>query len=127
MSLDPTISSPDELDAPTSVLPVRGVVVRHRGSSKLIKRHEEPHVGAVVSDEILQQEEVHVPAEVLKQRKEVAVPRQCLAERADLACVAPSRPAESDDTGKGKAGHAGSGIHRHDQLRRADAGRERNG
>ena len=79
MSLDPTISSLDELDASTSVLPVRGVVLRYRGSSKLIERHEESHVGAAVTDEILQQEEVHVPAEVLKQRKEVAVPRQCLA------------------------------------------------
>jgi hypothetical protein len=70
VSFDPTISSLDEFDASTSVLPVRGVILRHRGSSKLIERHKEPHVSAVLSDEILKQEELHVPDEVFKQREE---------------------------------------------------------
>lgn len=90
VSVDPTVSVLEELDASTSVFPVRGIVLRHRGSLKVIEQHEERHGGTVVSDEILQQEEIHVTAEVLEQREEVVVPRQCLAERAALAGVVPS-------------------------------------
>jgi hypothetical protein len=38
----------------------------HRGSSKVIERHDERHGGAVIGDEILEQEHVHVRAKVLE-------------------------------------------------------------
>jgi hypothetical protein len=43
VALDPAISSLDELDASTSVFCVRGVVLRRRGRSEVIERHEERH------------------------------------------------------------------------------------
>lgn len=74
MSVDPTVSSLDELDASTSVLSVRVIVLRHRRSLEVIERHEEIHGGAVAGDEVLQQEEIHVPGK--SNRAAVCLPGQ---------------------------------------------------
>jgi hypothetical protein len=69
VSVDSTVASLDKLDSSASVLPVRIAVFRHRGSLEVIERHEERHDGAVVGDEVLQQEQIHVPTEVLNNAK----------------------------------------------------------
>jgi hypothetical protein len=71
---DATVSGLDELDSSSSVFPICVDIVRHRGSLEVIERRKDCHGGAVVSNEILQQDEVRVPREALEQREEVAVP-----------------------------------------------------
>ena len=96
VSVDPTVASHDELNASTSVLRIRVAILRHRRSLEVIERHEEGHSGAVVADEVLKQEEIHVPAEAFKQREEVAVPRQRRTKWTALALVVPSDALECE-------------------------------
>jgi hypothetical protein len=58
-SLDPTVTSLDELDTAASELLIRVEVLRNRGTLEVIERHEEPHGGIIVRDEVLQQEELY--------------------------------------------------------------------
>jgi hypothetical protein len=50
MSVDPAVSSLDELDAEEAILLVGVAVPRHRWSIEVIERHKEPHGRAVVGD-----------------------------------------------------------------------------
>ena|SRR5215831_5681043 len=89
VSANPAVSSLDELDAEASILLVSVAVLWHRWSLEVIERHEEPHRGAVIGDQVLQHEEFDVSLEVLEQCEKVAVSRQGLTEWVALAEVVP--------------------------------------
>lgn len=96
MSADPAVSGLDKLDAEVSILLVSLAVLWHRWSLEVIERHEEPHRGAVIGDQVLQHEEFDVPPEVLEQCEKVAVSRQGLTEWAELAEVVPADALERE-------------------------------
>lgn len=89
-SIDPAIPGFDKLDTHASVFPVHVAICRHRRGVEVIKRHEELHCRAICADQVLQHEEVYVPAEALEQREELAIPRQRLTEWAALLQVVPT-------------------------------------
>ncbi len=87
---NPQVSRRDELNAEPSVLLVGVDVPRYRWRLEAVKRHEKLDGGVVVSDQVLEQEEVRIPAEVAEQPEKVTVSTQCVAKWAALASIVPA-------------------------------------
>lgn len=90
LSVDPLIASLDELNAAVPIRRIGIPVLWDRWSVEVIKWHEEVDRRIILGDEILQQKEVHVPAEVLEQCEELAISRKRLSEWTALAQVVPT-------------------------------------
>ena len=69
--IDAAVSRFDELDRESAVLVVRLGVSREWGGREVFEVREELHLAGVVSDEVLQQEELNVAAELTEQREEL--------------------------------------------------------
>src|SRR5690606_16447318 len=87
--MDPGVARADELVARPDVGEVLLDRLRHRRRGEVVERVEEPDRLAVVGDEVLEEEEVDVPAKVLEQREEVGVAAQRSVQRARLPDVVP--------------------------------------
>ena len=63
----------DEYDREPPKFLVGVNVFRHRRGIEVIERHEPLHCSVIVGYQVLEQEEVRIPAEVVEQRKEIGV------------------------------------------------------
>jgi len=79
-AVNPAIASFDELDAASSVILVSGAIHRQGWSTEVVEWHEEIHRGAILVDQIMQQEEVDVSSKALEQSEEISIARQRVTE-----------------------------------------------
>jgi hypothetical protein len=95
-SVNPAITSFDELDAESSVILVSVAIHWHGWSTEVVEWHKELHREGILRDQIMQQEEVDVSSKALEQSEELSIPRQRLTEWTALAQVVPANTFERE-------------------------------
>src|SRR5439155_19293650 len=74
-AIDPVVPGFDEVARAAAVLRVGADISGNRRREEVVERHEELHA-EVVGDEIIEQKEAHVTAEVAEEGEGVGIPRQ---------------------------------------------------
>jgi len=75
---DPAVAGLDEVYSELAIRPISIDACWERRGSEVIEWCEESQSGAIIGDQVLQQEVPHVSLEVPEQPKEVPVPRECI-------------------------------------------------